>query len=131
MKRACLIFLSIVSVACAPAVIQPLTPAPDAPFAIEPIQIDQVDVLVMESFPVQVSAHITGVVGDGCSELHAVEQQRSGNVITITVTRRRRPADVCTMIAQLYDETLRLEGSFPAGDYTLKVNDVVKTFRID
>lgn len=132
MKRACLIFLSIVLAACAPAVTEPLlTPTPGAPFVVEPIQIDRVEVLIMESFPVQVSAHVTGIVGDGCSELHRVEQTRSGNVVTIIITRQRRLADVCTMIAQLYDEMLKLEGSFPAGDYTLKVNNVEQTFRID
>jgi hypothetical protein len=35
---------------------------------------------------------------------------------------------VCTQLARLYDERLPLEGSFPPGDYVLRVNDFVRSF---
>ena len=49
---------------------------------VQPIQIDRVDVLILKSFPPQAAAHVTGVVGDGCSSLHSVRQVRSGNTVT-------------------------------------------------
>ena len=98
---------------------------------IAPIQIDKVEVQITESQPVQVSAHVTGVIGDGCSSAMPVEQQRDGNTITLTINRQR-PADaICTQIAKIYDETIRLQGDFPAGDYTLKVNTVTQTFTVN
>ena len=95
---------------------------------VRPIQIDSVDVLVLESSPPQASAHVRGVVGDGCSSLHSVVQERSGATVVVTILGQR-PADaVCTQIAKLYDDTLRLEGTFPPGRYALRVNDLETTF---
>lgn len=95
---------------------------------IDPIQIDGVDVLVQESSPPQASARVRGVIGDGCSSLHSVAQERSGTTVVLTILRQR-PADaVCTQIAKLYDETIRLEGTFPPGRYLLRVNDVETSF---
>ena len=131
--------LLIVLAACAPAArfaptpsISPLSPlAPPArPMSIEPIQIDQVEVQITGAPPVQVVAHVTGVIGDGCSSVLPVEQKREGNTLTLTINRQR-PADaICTQIAKLYDENIRLDGDFLAGDYALKVNAVTQTFTV-
>jgi hypothetical protein len=95
---------------------------------IQPIQVDSVDVLVQESSPPQASAHVRGVIGDGCSSLHSVGQERSETTVVLTILRRR-PADaICTQIAKLYDETIRLEGTFPPGHYALLVNGLETSF---
>jgi hypothetical protein len=98
---------------------------------IAPISIDSVDVQILESVPVQVKARVQGTIGDGCSELESVTQERTGNEITITILRRRPKDAFCTQIAKLYDETLTLGGEFPSGSYVLRVNDVEKTFQVD
>ena len=95
---------------------------------VEPIQVDRVDVLVLESFPPQASAHVVGVVGDGCASLHSVRQARSGNAVTVTILRQRPRTAVCTQIALLYDEVIPLDGQYPPGDYVVRVNDVQRTF---
>ena len=102
---------------------------PTAPSVlIEPISIESVDVLVMESFPPQAAAHVTGVIGDGCSELHSVQQQRTGTTVVMTILRERPRDAICTQIAKLYDETIPLEGTFPPGPYDLIVNGFRKAF---
>lgn len=139
MKNSWLILLVMVlAAACAPSVapapakpISPVSPVstPGRQFLIDPIQIDQVNVRIAESFPVQVFAHVTGVIGDGCSQVLPAEQKRDGNTITITINRQR-PADaMCTQIAKIYEETVRLTGDFPPGDYIVKVNAVTRTFK--
>jgi hypothetical protein len=139
MKIYRLLWIALIALAaCAPAAApaptrSPLSPivTPDRPMDIAPIQIDKVEVQITESQPVQVSAHVTGIIGDGCSSAMPVEQQRDGNTITLTINRQR-PADaICTQIAKIYDETIRLQGDFPAGDYTLKVNTVTQTFTVN
>jgi hypothetical protein len=95
---------------------------------IEPIQVDSVEVLIQESAPLQVSAHVTGVLGDGCATLHSVEQHRSGTTVTVTILRERPRDAVCTQIAKLYDEVIRLDGEFPPETYLLKVNAVEAGF---
>ncbi len=98
---------------------------------IKPIPIDSVEVLILESLPVQVKAHIQGTIGDGCSEIESVTQKRSDQTITITILRRRPKDAVCIQIAKLYDETISLDGAFPPGSYVVQVNDFEKTFTID
>lgn len=138
MKIPVLMFaLSLLLAACAPATqISPL-PGPESPVqppardvTIEPIQIEQVEVRIAESFPVQVFAHVTGFIGDGCSSALPAEQQREGNTITLTINRQRPTEAMCTMIAKIYDENIRLAGDFPPGEYVLKVNATTQTFSV-
>jgi hypothetical protein len=134
-----IVTLSMLLGACAPATFtSPLPAAPASPISppardvtIEPIQIEQVEVRIAESFPVQVFAHVRGIVGDGCSSVLPAEQKREGNTITLTINRQRPTDAICTQIAKLYDENIRLEGDLPAGEYTLKVNSVTQTFTVN
>jgi hypothetical protein len=113
-----------------PRPISPL-PTPAGEMSIAPIQIESVEVRIAESFPVQVSAYVRGVIGDGCSSVLPAVQERQGNTITLTINRQR-PADaICIQIAKVYEETIRLEGDFPPGEYVLKVNDVTQNFKVD
>ncbi len=97
---------------------------------IDPIQIDHVEVVVMDTSPATVAVHVTGVLGDGCSELHSVSQDRSGNTVTVTILRERPRAAICSQIAKLYDQSIQLGGSFPPGRYLVRVNGVEETFAI-
>jgi hypothetical protein len=130
--------LGVLLAACAPATFNSPLPAPASPLqppardvTIEPIQIEQVEVRVAESFPVQVFAHVTGIIGDGCSDVMPVTQTREGNTVTLTINRQRPTDAICTQIAKLYDENIRLDGAFPAGEYTVKVNAVTRNFTIN
>ena len=139
MKIRLLLFtLSILLAACAPATSVSPLPAPASPvqppasdMLIEPIQIDQVEVRIAESFPVQVFVHVTGVIGDGCSSVLPAEQKREGNTVTLTINRQRPAEAMCTMIAKIYDENIRLAGDYPAGEYTLNVNGVTQNFVVN
>lgn len=115
--------------ACSSPTRAPVKEDPARPrLVIRPIQVESVDVLVMESFPPQVSAHVRGYLGDGCSSLHSVTQRRSGNTVTLEILGQR-PADaICIQLAKGYDEVIRLQGEFPPGEYLLRINSVEKVF---
>jgi hypothetical protein len=105
----------------------PSTPAPAPPRTlVRPIQIESVDVVV-SSAP---SAHVRGVIGDGCTELAGVTTSRSGNRVTVTILSTRPEEAICIQIARLYDATLALPGDYPPGQYVLGVNSVEKTFTV-
>jgi hypothetical protein len=95
------------------------------------IQIERVDVRILESAPPQAVAHVEGVIGDGCTELHSVEQQRSGSTVTITILNTRPREAICTMIAKLYKADIPLEGSYPPGQYVVRVNGLEHSFRTE
>jgi hypothetical protein len=95
------------------------------------VQIERVDVRILESAPPQAVAHVEGVLGDGCTEFHSLEQQRSGNVVVVTILNRRPREAICTMIAKLYKEDIPLQGGFPPGQYLVRVNGVERAFRTE
>jgi hypothetical protein len=84
-----------------------------------------VDVLVMESFPMQVQLQVQGEHGDGCELPVIVEQSREGNTVTVSIYRVL-PADTfCPMMLQPYEASLMLDGTFEPGDYVFVVNNLV------
>jgi hypothetical protein len=99
--------------------------APDE-VRVDPIQIDTVTVML--DAPAEAKARIRGAIGDGCSTLKSVTQSRSGNAVTLTILRERPVNAVCTQQLLLYDETIRLEGTYPSGSYTLTVNGLSVAF---
>jgi inhibitor of cysteine peptidase len=94
------------------------------------LQVDNVEVQVAESFPPQVSVRVQGTLGNGCYSLGEIRQQRNGNTIEVTITTKHSGSEVCTMIAQIVDEKITLEGDFQSGEYIVRVNGVERTFRI-
>jgi len=104
----------------------PATPTPDPMLTIRPIHVDSVDVS-LEGAP---AAHVHGVIGDGCTALSSTQTTRSGPEITITIYAQRPTDAICTQIARIYDETLRLPGPYPPGDYVVRVNGVERAFTI-
>lgn len=98
---------------------------------IEPILIDSVEPIIMESFPAQVAVRVRGVVGDGCSTALPPKVTRSGNRIEILIERSRPRDAICIQIAKLYDETIALPGVYPPGSYVVRVNDIEVSFEVD
>lgn len=90
-----------------------------------PTVIEAVDALILESFPAQISLQVRGYQPDGCTFPVIVEQQRDGNTVTVRIYREI-PIDImCTMQLVIYDESIKLDGSFESGTYTIDVNGVI------
>ena len=92
--------------------------------------IENVDAMILESFPAQISLHITGYQPDGCTFPVQVEQTREGNIVSVKIYRILPPDIMCTMQLVPYDENIKLDGSFESGDYTIDVNGTVVDVKI-
>lgn len=110
--------------ACGAQPAQPIQPRT------EPVVVEDVQVEILESDPVQVVAVIKGGLGNGCLSLGEITQRREGNTIEVTLLANHSGAEACTMIYQIVDERVRLDGSFAPGEYTLIVNGVERTFSV-
>jgi len=94
--------------------------------------VENVDLLVMESFPVQVSVVVSGRFPDGCtkisnSEQESLDQDKIGlNIYTV------RPADIeCDQQPIPFEQNFPLDViGLPAGTYTVVVNGVTGTFEL-
>jgi hypothetical protein len=88
-----------------------------------PTIIDNVDALILESFPAQIHLAVTGSQSDGCDYPVQVEQRRDGNTITVEIFREVPLAVMCPMVLLPYEDTIPLEGTFESGTYTINVNN--------
>lgn len=95
-------------------------------------QIETVEILMLESFPVQINVHVTGWLGDGCTTLGEITQVREENTFKISLPTQR-PADaICTQQLVGFEQTLPLDvAGLPKGTYTVDVNGVTQTFTLD
>jgi hypothetical protein len=123
-----------------PPALGPATPVPAAitptPVVVQaaPYQsltlISKVDALILESAPPQLQLVIKGDHPDGCQLPVKVEQRRDGKQVFVKIYREI-PGDIlCTMALQPYEDTIKLDGPFAAGDYTIDVNGFVLTVKI-
>lgn len=94
------------------------------------IQVNTVEVQQVAYDPAQVEVAVDGIVGDSCNTLAGSRQERKGNAITVTIEAIRTLGVPCLELAQLYDDTIRLQGDFPPGDYTVTVNGVSQEFTV-
>jgi hypothetical protein len=93
--------------------------------------VESVDVLILESFPVQVNARVTGNLPDLCTQLGEPVQAREGNTFTVTLPTTREAGVPCAEALTPFEVTIALDVlDLPAGEYTVNVNGVTGTFTL-
>jgi hypothetical protein len=95
-----------------------------------PLVIENVETIVMESYPYQVSITVTGYQPDGCSFPVVVEQGRDGSTVTVSIYRELDLRVMCPQVITPYVETIPLDGGFESGSYTIQVNDYTLTLEL-
>ena len=96
-------------------------------------QVESVELLLLESFPVQVHALVKGNLADGCTEIDQIQQTRDldAKAFTVTITTSRDPDKICTQALVPFEESIPLDArDLPAGIYTVDVNGVQGTFEL-
>ncbi len=105
------------------------SPTGDTTMITRPLQIEQIDVLVAESYPPQVSVTVAGVIPDSCTKPRDPQVSRDGSTFTITILGER-PADMaCAQVISTYQQTIPL-GTVQPGNYQVIVNGVRKDFTV-
>jgi len=99
-------------------------------FIIEDLPINDVDINLMESFPVQISLVIKGYLKDSCTKLNEITQKLDGNTIYVHITTKRPKDAMCALVITEIKERVSIKGGFLPGHYKLVVNDFVKEFDI-
>jgi inhibitor of cysteine peptidase len=92
-------------------------------------QIDDIEILILESFPVQVNVMVHGNLPNGCATIDDIVQERIGQEFRVTITTVQ-PADVmCAEVLVPFEETISLDVvGLKAGTYTVNVNGVIRSF---
>ena len=93
--------------------------------------VQRVEILILESFPVQVNVRAMGYLPDSCTTIGDISQSRDGDTFMVMITTSR-PADaVCAQVLVSFEEVIPLDvAGLPAGTYTVDVNGVTDTFTL-
>jgi len=93
--------------------------------------VDEIDIFILESFPVQVQVIASGNLPDPCTEISEVLQEREGDTFFITI-KTYRPPGFCIQVLAPFEEIIPLEVyELPAGTYTVDVNGAQDTFDLE
>lgn len=118
------------------AVVSPSDDAIETPAAANPFQplesdavlqhgevfIDSADLLILESYPIQINLVLQGNLPTPCHQLRIVANQPDeNNRILVEVYSVVDPEQVCIQMLESFEVTYHL-GSFPTGSYTILVN---------
>lgn len=95
--------------------------------------VESVDVILLESFPVQAQVQVSGNLPDGCTELDEISVEQEGQEFILTLTTRRPTGDVmCTQALVPFEEVVDLDvRGLEAGTYTVIVQEEQTTFTLD
>jgi hypothetical protein len=77
----------------------------------------------------RVQVFVQGELGDGCTRLEGITQHRVGNSIDLTVNAKRE-GDVCTMIMQMLNEWVPIDGSTAPGSYVVTAGKIELRFDV-
>jgi len=93
--------------------------------------VDEIEIIILESFPVQVQVIARGNLSDPCTEIYQITQKKEDNTFFITI-KTSRPADPCIQIIVPFEVKIPLNVyGLPAGTYTVDVNGVQATFDLE
>jgi len=93
--------------------------------------IESIDILVLESFPVQINVLINGYLPNPCYQITRIEKNQEGNTFYIKVFMKYNGL-ICIQTIKPYKETVALDVyGLVAGTYQVDVNGVVGSFTLN
>ncbi|MFN2148823.1 MAG: hypothetical protein ACK2T2_10560, partial [Anaerolineales bacterium] len=91
--------------------------------------VEEVSVVFLESFPLQVQVVAKGYLADSCTSIDEVIVKQVDDTFTAEITTRRPAQEMCAQIVQPFEKNIPLDVyGLPAGDYTVDVNGVTAQF---
>jgi len=93
--------------------------------------VEEIDILIAESHPVQVLVVAKGHLPNPCTEMDPIIIQREGNAFLITIKTQQSSED-CIQVLAPFTEVIPLEVyGLPAGTYTVNVNGIEGFFILE
>ena len=122
--------LTLLAASCAPTTSTPPPIVTEAPPQTSVAVVKSIDILLLESFPLQVNAVLHGDLPDaGCTTIASVEQVRQGNTFQLTLVTTTNPLAVCAQVLTPFEEVVSLDvHGLPAGIYTVEAGGIQATF---
>ncbi len=93
--------------------------------------VEEIEIQILESFPVQIHVVAKGFLSDGCEKINQIDTKLTYNTFTVTMTTHS-VGEVCTEALVPFERVIVLEvEGLKAGIYTVDVNGVVDSFELE
>ena len=101
--------------------------------AMPKVLVETIDILIMESFPLQVSVAVNGIKSVPCTKLLTPAVSYADNTFTVVLAETvLGPAESCIAVTDPFETSVALNVlDLPAGTYTVDVNGVTAEFTFD
>ncbi|HUV83046.1 MAG TPA: hypothetical protein VMW53_08245 [archaeon] len=104
----------------------------DGEFIYRNATVENIQILILESFPVQINVVAKGYLPDGCTKIDQTIKNREGNTFLVTITTKRPVDAMCTMAIVPFEEVISLDVyGLEAGDYEVNVNGIMDSFTLE
>ena len=97
------------------------------------VLIENIEIMITKSFPLQVSVAVEGIKSVPCTELLNPAVSYADNTFTVVLAETKLgPAESCIAVTDPFETSVTLDVlDLPAGTYTVKVNGVTAEFTFD
>jgi inhibitor of cysteine peptidase len=93
--------------------------------------VDNVQVLILESFPIQVNVEATGYLPDGCTTIGNVTTRKDGNTFYLEISTIRPRDALCTQALVPFTKAVPLDVyGLEKGMYAVDVNGKTASFEL-
>jgi len=127
------VLMGLLLSACQPAAVPETPPAQDEFEYGQNATVEELEVILLESFPLQAQVRVSGYLPDGCTELYEITVERQDMNFILTLTTRRPTGDVaCTQALVPFEEIVDLDiEGLEAGTYTVVAQEQEAQFTLD
>ena len=99
--------------------------------AVSLANVNDIEILLLESFPVQIHVVARGEHPDSCTKVDEVATRREGDTFFVTITTSRPVDAMCAQVMTPFEEVVALDAvGLKAGVYTVDVNGARDTFEL-
>ena len=89
------------------------------------------EIVITDSFPVQVVAIVCGELPDACTIIDSVSQELENRMFAVSLTTRRPVDEVCVLAVTPFEASIPLAVlGLEAGVYSVSVGGVSEIFRL-
>ena len=127
------VLMGLLLSACQPAAAPETPPAQDEFEYGQNATVEELEIVLMESFPLQAQVRVSGYLPDGCTELYEITVEQQNMNFILTLTTRRPTGDVaCTQALVPFEEIVDLNiAGLEAGTYAVIAQDQEAEFTLD
>jgi inhibitor of cysteine peptidase len=95
-------------------------------------KVESIQIVITESFPVQINVVAKGHLPDNCTLIDQVSEERNTNTFVVKILTTHQPGKNCTSAAtQTFEEIIPLTVvGLKAGIYAVQVNGITDTFEL-